>query len=550
MLEESIPVSQDKFSLVLRKLIDAISRAPSGSEGLEKIYQETLNSLEEAIGVERASILLFDPDGVMRFKAWLGISDKYRKAVEGHTPWTQDDTNPPALVTPDVYQDKSLTAYFPTFEEEDIRSLAFIPLLYRSKVIGKFMIYSRIPYQFTDEIEPASTIAQLVAYAVVRKKIEEQVTLSETRLKTILENEPECVNIINREGVILEMNPAGLGIFSIESLEKIVGKSILPMLGKKYQKSFEQFIKRVCQGEKGSMEFELTTHRFLESHAVPLFSEEYENTVMLAITRDITDKKRREAEREHLLLKEKEARIGAEKSVQLRDDFLSIASHELKTPLTPILLNFQLVERYLKSVASDIPKAALLLKVFENTDQQFDRFLKLVENLLDVSRISADRLVLEKENVDLSHLLQDIVKRFRSEFKNAGCSVSLNIEENIIGFWDRVRIEQVIINLLTNAMKYGLQRPIEISLIRENGHSGEAKARLIVRDHGMGIAKKNQEKIFSRFERVASTTHFGGLGLGLYITHNIVLAHVGTIQVESKPGEGSAFIVKLPINLM
>lgn len=545
MLEESIPLSPEKYSHVLRKLIDAISQAPMGSEGLKKIFQETLNSLEETIGVERASILLFDPDGVMRFKAWLGISDKYRKTVEGHTPWTPEDINPPALITPDIYEDKTLTPYFATFEAEDIRSLAFIPLLYRSKVVGKFMIYSRVPYQFTKEIEPASTIAQLVAYAVVRKKNEEQIALSETRFKAIVENEPECVNIINQNGIIQEMNPAGLEIFSVASLDKIIGKSIIPLIEKRYQQPFKEFIKRVCQGEKSSMEFELTNHLFLETHAVPLYSEENDNTMMLAITRDITDKKRREAEREHLLIKEKEARLGAEKSLQLRDDFLSIASHELKTPLTPILLNFQLVDRYLRSVAADIPKAALLMKVFENTDQQFDRFLKLVENLLDVSRISADRLVLEKESLDLSHLLQDIVKRFKSEFKNAGCTVNLKIEEKIIGFWDRVRIEQVIVNLITNAMKYGLQRPIDISLTRGNN-----TVQLIVHDHGIGIAKKDQEKIFSRFERVASTTHFGGLGLGLYITNNIILAHEGSIRVESKLGSGSAFIVELPINLM
>lgn len=426
MEENAVPLASDRFSQVVRKLIAETSRAPEGEAGLQKIYHEALCSLD-AIGVERASILLFDPDGVMRFKAWLGISDKYRKAVEGHTPWTPNDFNPASLITTDIYLDPELKPYFKTFESEDIRALAFIPLLYRGRVIGKFMLYSRIPYDFSSELDAADTIAQIVAYAVVRKKIEDSLSLSEHRLENLLE-------------------------------------------------------------------------------------------------------------------KETEARMGAEKSVHQRDEFLSIASHELKTPLTPILMNFQLLKRSLGLLQLNDKEKGILNKVLDSTDKQLDRFLKLIDNLLDVSRITADRLLLEKEHLDLSHLIIDIVEKYRAACITVGCEIVSDIEEGVRGSFDKVRIEQVLTNLLTNAMKYGVGKPIEVKLKADH-----EKAWIIVKDHGIGIAREHQEMIFNRFERVASADYFGGLGLGLFISSNIVTAHGGKISVESEPGKGSVFTVELPV---
>lgn len=553
MLENHLSPSSDILSHAIRQLIDAISRAPEGPQGLEIIYKEALLSLKDSLDIERASILLFDPDGVMRFKAWLGISDNYRKAVEGHTPWGQDAINPTPIILPDLFRDEELRPHFPVFASEDIRALAFIPLLYRSRIIGKFMLYSRVPYDFSNEIEPACTIAQLVAYAVIRKKIEEQLNTSQLRLKTILENEPECVNIINSEGIILEMNPAGLAMLETDTVEDVIGKSIYPMISKDFHKPFQDLITQVCGGEKKSLEFHLKTfkqtNRILETHAVPFFSDEHNKTVLLAVTRDITEKKRAEVERERLLIKEKEARLGAEKSVQLRDDFLSIASHELKTPLTPIRMNMQLLNRYLNSLASEFPKAGILLKVFESTDEQFARFLKLVENLLDVSRITAERLILTKENFNMSQLLNEIILRYKPEYQNLGYMVNLNTEENIMGFWDRVRIEQVITNIITNAIKYGMGNPIDISLTLKKNQENQKIVKLVVTDHGIGIAREDQEKIFNRFERVASLKSYGGLGLGLFISKTIITSHGGTIKVESELNSGSSFIIELPIVL-
>lgn len=431
--ESSLPViSAPDLSAILRQLIDAITNIPEDATGLETIYQQALVSLKIATGVERASILLFDPDGVMRFKAWLGLSDKYRKSVEGHTPWSQEDVNPAPIVTYDIFEDKELTPYYPVFSAEGMRGLAFIPLLYRSKVIGKFMLYSRVPYHFKQEIESAVAIAHLVAYAVIRRKIEEKLKLSETNL-------------------------------------------------------------------------------------------------------------------ENSLQKEMAARLEAEKSIILRDDFISITSHELRSPLTPILLNFQLTRRCLNSISDKIPQVQFVMNLFEKTEQQFNRYLRLVENLLDASRISAERLILKKELVNISALVRELIERHQVEFKNLGYAVDVEIDDEIICLCDKIRIEQVFNNMISNAIKYGLNKPLHMTLQLKAGENGVSQIEFEVVDQGIGISKENQKKIFERFERAANLINYGGLGLGLYISRNILKAHGGDITVKSDEGLGSAFTAWLPL---
>jgi signal transduction histidine kinase len=247
--------------------------------------------------------------------------------------------------------------------------------------------------------------------------------------------------------------------------------------------------------------------------------------------------------KDQLIIREKQARIDAEKSVQLRDDFLAIASHELRTPLTPLKMQVQLMQRHLQDITpTTFPKIGVLLNVIESTNQQLDRFLKLIEDLLDVSRISSEKLVLSLEETDLSLLISDEVMHLEKELLKAKCKVKLTIQPQVKGFFDRTRIKQVATTLLSNAMKYGAGKPIEVSV-----SSTKNGSQFSVRDYGIGIAKEDQNKIFGRFERVAPIKYFGGLGLGLYIASNIVIAHGGTIRFWSEPGAGTCFTVELPL---
>ncbi|WP_146210188.1 ATP-binding protein [Vitiosangium sp. GDMCC 1.1324] len=230
-----------------------------------------------------------------------------------------------------------------------------------------------------------------------------------------------------------------------------------------------------------------------------------------------------------------------QKALQIRDDFLSVASHELKTPLTSLQLQLQLLWRSLPEHDSDgSPHPAR--KRIEATRRPAERLHQLVNNLLDVSRIRAGRLALEHETVDFAALLQDVVARAEADAAGAGCKLVLQAGSPVIGRWDRLRLEQVVTNLLSNAIKYGASHPVELTVIQDGPF-----ARLTVRDYGIGIAPENQARIFHRFERAVSERHYGGFGLGLWICKQIVESLGGDIRVESQPGLGATFIVALPL---
>ncbi|MEO7164678.1 MAG: HAMP domain-containing sensor histidine kinase, partial [Bdellovibrionia bacterium] len=260
---------------------------------------------------------------------------------------------------------------------------------------------------------------------------------------------------------------------------------------------------------------------------------------------DITERKRAEKERDQLLVQERQARSEAEKALGIRDEFVMIAAHELRTPLTPLKIQLHLLKTILAQEtligASEIRKKNLL-KLFETSDRHLDRLAKLVEDLLDLSKMSAGQLPLNLEAIDLSELVRDVVERYQPEWMQANCTIELHIERKISGQWDRLRIEQVVVNLLTNAIKYGAGKPINIAVTQERNF-----AKLTVRDYGIGIEEKDQKRIFGRFERAISVRHFGGFGLGLYISQQIVQAHGGSIYVESHLGAGSTFTVSLPL---
>jgi signal transduction histidine kinase len=232
----------------------------------------------------------------------------------------------------------------------------------------------------------------------------------------------------------------------------------------------------------------------------------------------------------------------AEKAVAARDEFLSVASHELRTPLTPLGLRLQMLRREL----SLPPPHSSPERTWHHLDvarRQVKKLVELVDDLLDVSRISAGRLELHPARVDLTEVVQEAVRRFEPEALRAGCALTLEVDGALMGRVDPLRFEQVLDNLLSNALKYGAGKPVHVRLERRDG-----RARLTVRDEGMGIAPEALERIFDRFERAVSERHFGGLGLGLYIVRRIVSASDGTISAASVPGQGATFTVELPLS--
>lgn len=230
----------------------------------------------------------------------------------------------------------------------------------------------------------------------------------------------------------------------------------------------------------------------------------------------------------------------AQEAVNARDEFLSVASHELKTPLTPLKLNTQSLVKTLRKNPDSLP-VDKVLKMLETSDRQVNRLARLVEDLLDVSRISIGRLSIIPEDFDLVDLCRDILERYRDQFAALKCEIIFRRPDEVLVHWDRTRIEQVIINLLTNAMKYGAGKPVELTLEMIDG-----KVRMTFRDHGIGIAPENHAKIFGRFERAVGGKYYAGLGLGLYIVQEILRVHGGEISVESVPQQGATFTVEIP----
>ncbi|WP_438008874.1 AAA family ATPase [Sorangium sp. So ce321] len=226
----------------------------------------------------------------------------------------------------------------------------------------------------------------------------------------------------------------------------------------------------------------------------------------------------------------------AQHAVRVRDDFLSIASHELRTPVTSLRLGLQALIR-----RGDHGSEERLARALHRIDRQVQRLMRLVDDLLDVSQLHTGRLELHVEPVDLAEAVAEVLERLGGRIAQSGSPVSVRAEPCVVGSWDRSRLEQVISNLLDNALKFGGGKPIEITVARQDG-----TAELAVHDQGIGIPAERLPHVFERFERAVSSRHFGGLGLGLHVVKSIVEALGGAVSAESRPGEGSLFTVELP----
>lgn len=282
--------------------------------------------------------------------------------------------------------------------------------------------------------------------------------------------------------------------------------------------------------------------RWIWDRVVELKNEAGEIYRAVGIAEDITDRKSAEVERLRLLQREQLARARAEDAVRSRDDFLAIAAHELKTPVATMQIHLDgLMQAVLHGTLASLP-AEKQRKMIEIAGRQIERLTHLIQLLLDVTRLEQGRLQIEPNQADLAQIVQASVDRHEPALKEAGLELTLDLPAPVVGHWDAHRLEQVVDNLLSNAMKYGQGHPVAIRVFARDGAGV-----LEVSDRGRGIPPEIQQRIFEKFDRGDLPAGFAGLGMGLYIAREIVAAHGGTIAVESVPGEGSLFRVELPI---
>ncbi|HVP65817.1 MAG TPA: PAS domain-containing sensor histidine kinase [Anaeromyxobacteraceae bacterium] len=355
---------------------------------------------------------------------------------------------------------------------------------------------------------------------------------------SLLEFVPDAIVIADGNGRVVYVNRMTAELFGYESSE-ILGQPVEMLLPARFRDMHERH-----RADYDRAPVPRPMGLGLSLYAMRKGGEEFQAEISLspldtgtgrfavAAIRDVTERRRME---EKALLYRK-----AQEEVRVRDEFISVASHELRTPVAALQLQLQLLRRVAELSKEDVPVA--VSDRLGNLERQTRRVALLVSELLDLSRLRLGRLELKREPVDAAELAREVAAPFQDDRGAAGGSaVEVLAPEPAVGSFDRVRLEQVMTNLLANAVKFGEGKPITIRVEAAGG-----LVRIAVVDRGIGIAPGDRERIFDRFERAVTTQHFGGLGLGLYIARRIVEAHGGAIHLESAPGAGATFTVELP----
>jgi PAS domain S-box-containing protein len=364
-----------------------------------------------------------------------------------------------------------------------------------------------------------------------RKRFEEQLRSSVSLLSATLESTGDGILVVDTEGLAVQFNRRFAEIWGVVDGRPFDLAKLRDPAG--FGRKLEE-LRRHPDDTSFDM-VELADERILESYSQP---QRMDDRVVGRVWsfRDVTVRVNAERERDRLLIDERRARTAAEQAVRMRDEFLSVASHELRTPLTSLQLAIQGLSRRLPPDVSAPVKRNL-----ELSRRQLRRLGSLVGLLLDVSRIQAGRLELDRHVIDLRTVVRESAAQLTEDFSRSGSALRVHGDRPVIGFWDASRMEQLAVNLMTNAIKFGGQHPIEVTIREERG-----MARLEVTDSGIGMSTEVQGRIFDRYERGVSARHYAGLGLGLYIVRTIVESHGGRVWVQSEVGKGSTFTVELP----
>lgn len=277
-----------------------------------------------------------------------------------------------------------------------------------------------------------------------------------------------------------------------------------------------------------------------ESGAVDFLNKPLDTHAIRSKVRVFVEMYRRRQEREILLQELQATQKDLHRAVKMRDDFMSMVSHELRTPLNTLVLQTQLRRRMASGTASSPTQQHLMV---ERDERQINNIVRLIDDMLDVTRMQRGTLAISPEPADLVQLVQRVVESFADQATAAGCAFQLVTPDSLPGVWDEFRIEQVVANLLTNAMRYGNRHPVQVRVETLRG-----EACVTVLDGGVGIDPQDQARIFEQFERAGNRKVAPGLGLGLYISRQIAQSHGGSIEVSSTLGKGSEFTVRLPLD--
>jgi PAS domain S-box-containing protein len=364
-----------------------------------------------------------------------------------------------------------------------------------------------------------------------RKRAEELLEETQLRFRTMADAAPVLLWMADTDGLCTFFNQTWLD-FTGRTLEEEWGVSWAEGVHfEDFQHCIDTYLEAFGARRVFEMEYRLRRadgeYRWILDRGTPRYTPDGTFAGYIGSCVDITERRAAEVE--------------LRAAVQGRDEFLSIASHELKTPLTSMQLQVDGLERLMRSDPEGALRSGRLAWSLGAVNGQLGRLTSLVDVLLDVSRIAAGRLELEPAEVDIGELGRQAIERWRPAAAAAHCELVLHEGGEVRGTWDQLRLEQVLNNLLSNAIKYGQGHPVELAI-----EGDERRARVRVSDRGIGIAPGDQTRIFERFERAVSGRNYGGLGLGLWICRQIVQGMSGEIRLDSAPGQGATFVVELP----
>jgi PAS domain S-box-containing protein len=512
-------------------LTNAISRIRT----VEEIYGATLDALTDGIGVSRSAVLLFDSDGVMRFKAHRGLSDAYRSAVEGHTPWEPDTPDPLPVFVPHAAVEPSLQPYLPALEREGIAGLAFIPLVSLGRVIGKFMLYFAEPRELTaEEQQLALVIASQVAFAIERLRAEEFARRSEERLLFALDAasmgtfEWDLVTNRVRWSPNLE-RVHGLPLGTFDGTFSSYEREIHP---DDYDRVLDTVRRAVDEGTPYEIEYRIVTPsgsiKWLEGKG----RVEYEGgraARLIGVCRDVTPRKEMELSR----------LAAADEASRLKDEFLATLSHELRTPLNAILGWVQILQS--SDLSSERVRHAIDV-IARNGKLQ----AQLIEDILDISRIISKKLNLERTTVRVQSLVDAAFAAVLPAARAKQIQMTQRVAQDLPAIeGDPKRLQQVLGNVVSNAVKFTPEGGrVEIRCTAFDG-----MVSIEVEDTGMGVDSEFLPLVFDRFRQADSraTRQHGGLGLGLAISRHLVEQHNGDISAHSDGRDrGTRITIRLP----
>src|SRR4051812_4027789 len=512
-----------------------LTRAISKARTVEEIYSAALDALGSGVGVERSSILLFDPDGVMRFKAYRGLSDTYRRAVEGHTPWTPDTIDPEPIVVPDAAADPSLAPYQAIIAAERIAAMTFIPLVGLDRLIGKFMLYYSTPQSpSADGLQLACVIAAQVAFAVERTRTEELARRSEERLRFALDAASMGTwdwdltrNTVRWSDNLEQIHGLPPGTFdgTFASYEREIHPD-------DRERVLASARRALAEGVPHDVEYRVVAPDGVVRWCEGKGRVEYEDgrpTRMTGVCMMVT--RRKEAELARL--------SAAEEASRLKDEFLATLSHELRTPLNAILGWIQMLQGGILSPDRTVQAVDVIGR---NARLQ----AQLIEDILDVSRIISGKLDIERAPVALPQLVETPVAGVAPSASSRGITIAADVPADLPPIeGDPKRLYQVLNNVLSNAVKFtGEGGRIALGCTLEGRW-----IRIAIGDTGIGIEREFLPFVFDRFRQgdSRSTRTHGGLGLGLAIAKHLVVQHGGEIEAQSDgPGRGTAIVIRLP----